>query len=160
MTKLYDMQLYRPRPFCCTSASKMAISKITNNTNVKLLWNSIYTPLFHVSHKMATLLIVQLLRNAEAFGLFGNIVYTASDKDIIFKTSILNFHQLFYSKWRQAKCQDKSGMLGNDAASLGQWLQTFRRNTVTLSLGSPSPRDLLNMNAPCAAEKSGTTNPS
>lgn len=91
----------------------------------------------------------------EAFGLYGNTVDAASDNDIIFKTSILNF--LFPCKYRQAIYQENSGTLGDDAVS-GQWFHKLQRNAVTLSLGSPCPRDLLNMKPPCAAERSGNTN--
>lgn len=107
---------------------------------------------------MPTLLILQLLSIVEAFGLYGNIVDAASDNDIIFKTSNLNFHITFPCKYIQAIYQENSGTLGDDAVS-GQWFQKLQRNAVTLSLGSPCPRDLLNMKPPCAAERSGNTNP-
>jgi hypothetical protein len=55
--------------------------------------------------------------------------------------------------------QENSGILGNDAVSLGQCFQTLQRNAVTLSLGPSSPKDVLNMKPTCVAERSGNTNP-
>jgi hypothetical protein len=109
---------------------------------------------------MATLLILQLFSTVEACGLGGNIVYAAFDKDIILKKkSMLNFRQIFPCKRRQSIYQVNSGILGFEAVSLGQWLQTLQKNAVTLYLRSPSPKDLSNKKASCVAERSGTTKP-
>ena len=80
-----------------------------------------------------------------------SLYYDARSKNL----QVINFK--FSSKYFLVN-EDKRCILGNAVVSLGWWSQTLQRNAATLSLGSPSPRDLLNMKPPCAAERSGNTN--